>query len=98
MRVIERRAAALLLLIACLLPGCWSSRHIVGTGPTQGIEASEDAWWFFFGFFNLDHPDSASMAANATSYEVIHELSFWDLIIGLPTGYLFARTTVTVRR
>lgn len=87
-----------LLLLTLGTSSCWSSRYVVGAGAQQGTAVHEDAWWLFWGFFQLDAPSTATMAQGATSYEIVHETSFWDLVLSLPTAFFLSRSTVTVER
>ncbi|PIE23012.1 MAG: hypothetical protein CSA62_09790 [Planctomycetota bacterium] len=88
----------LLALLCSGLSSCWSQRHVVGAGSVQDLVSYEHGWWFCWGFFGIHKPNSASLAQDATSYEVVDEMGFWDLIISLPTGFLVTRTTTTVTR
>jgi len=90
-----RCSAALVLLLLLATGGCSMHRHVVGAGP-QGLgeESARQLYWLF-GLFRLNEVNAQNLADERTSYEIVTEQSFVDLLL-FPLLIPFTVTTRTV--
>lgn len=87
-------------VVIALLAGCMTHHHIVGNGPgPDATENTETQWYALWGLVPLNEVDSSDMAAGASDYEIITEMSPLDAVINFFTTYVsIVRRSVTVVR
>lgn len=97
--MLRKTSAAILILGILFIVGCSTHIHRVGDGA-QGksmIEARQ--WYVLFGLVPINQVDTATMAGDATDYEIMTQANVVDIVIGILTGGLSISTrTVTVRK
>lgn len=86
----------LLLLVAV---GCTTHIHKVGNGPQTYQEEMGRQWYVLFGLVPLNEIDTNAMAGNVTDYEITTEVTFIDMLIGIPASWVTVSSrTVTVTK
>lgn len=86
------------LLLSLLSSACVAHRHSVGLGATGTGTTSARQYYLLFGFFQANEVDAQRMADGLTSYEIVTEYSFVDLLLQpLLLPLTLTTRTVTVR-
>ena len=92
-------AASLILAFCCLLVGCYTFNHQVGTGAKGFDEVKERQWYVLFGLVPINKVDSRKMAGGAANYDVKTEFNVVDVIITAFTSVASVHCqTVTVTK
>ena len=101
----SRRTAGRLLLptllcgVALNLASCSIHTHTVGLGPSGIGSESARQLYILFGLMRLNEVDSQRMAEDLTSYRIVTEWSFVDILLApLLLPFTVTSRTVTVER
>ncbi len=97
----SRWQSLVLILVTCgiLCAGCSVNRHRIGMGPNGLGSSSDRQFYILFGLFQLNEADTERMSEDLTSYEIITEYSFTDILLSPLLIFLtMTSRTVTVNR
>ncbi|MEM7199889.1 MAG: hypothetical protein AAF628_06465 [Planctomycetota bacterium] len=77
------RAVWLSSCLAALMPlsGCHVHEHRVGGGAVGAGEHRMRQFYMFFGFLRLNQVEPQRYTANLSSYDIVTEFSFIDLVL-----------------
>ena len=95
------RQIATAVILAALLPGCFSMTTTVGQGPqtVPRTETYHHRWFALYGVVPMDDFDSKALSGGAKDYRVTTEFTFEDVVISAFTSFAtFYRQTVTVEK
>ena len=86
-----------LLIFLLIFAACASNVHVVGDGPTTGLEESKRQYYALYGLIPIKgHVDTKAMAGNAAGYKIETKATFIDYLIqGLANSII--PTTITAR-
>lgn len=92
-------AASLILAFCCLLVGCYTFNHQVGSGAQSYDQVEERQWYVLWGLVPINNVDSKAMAGGAANYDVKTEFNVVDVIITAFTSMVTVHCqTVTVTK
>ena len=91
--------AGLLATSCALSTSCFTLRHTVGGGPSEGEVVETKQWHAGWGLVPMNPVDSASLAGGASDYRVVTEFTFADVLVSSITSFVgFYRQTVQVEK
>ena len=81
---------------------CSPHTHIVGTGPSSGLENSARQYYILFGLVPLNKVDTNSLIGDATNFSIDTRVGGMDILVGIAAGMIIPTTissrTVTVTK
>ncbi len=96
-----KKTVALIVIVGLLFItiGCTTHIHKVGSGPQTYREEMGRQWYVLFGLVPLNEIDTNAMAGNVADYEITTEVTFIDILIGIPASWVTVSSrTVTVTK
>ena len=95
-----KKITIIIMLITLLaLVGCATHIHTIGKGP-QGYQTTEARQWYaLWGAVPLNEVDTATMAGDATDYEIKTEQNALDIILNIFTSAItvYSRTVAVTK-
>tara|TARA_B100000003_G_scaffold208271_1_gene228042 strand:- start:1352 stop:1648 length:297 start_codon:yes stop_codon:yes gene_type:complete len=81
---------------------CSPHTHIVGEGPSSGLQNQARQYYILFGLVPLNKVDTNSMIGDATNFKIDTTTGPTDVLIGIAAGMIIPTTissrTVTVTK
>ena len=97
----QKTLAVILLLVIgmSLFAGCFTMKHVVGSGSQSGVTETERQWYILWGLVPLNTVDSKTMAGGTGNYTVKTEHTALDFLINIFTGIVTIHSmTVEVKK
>ena len=97
----QKTLVVILLLVLCmsLFAGCFTMKHVVGSGSQSGVAETDRQWYILWGLVPLNTVDSKTMAGGATNYTIKTEYTALDFLINIVTGIVSIQSmTVEVKK
>ena len=91
-----RSAFCLVLVVAVLASGCFTTVNTVGDGPHGGEVTVHRSWYAAWGFLPMGRLDSRTVVGGADHYRVTSSFRTADVFFNIFTGFFgfFRRTTI----
>ena len=92
----------IIAFVLLIFTACATHTHIVGDGPSTGLEEKARQYYLLWGLVPLNKVDTNSMIGDATNFKIETKTGPADVLIGIAAGMIVPTTvasrTVTVTK